>query len=88
MDESDMYAGLIGTIIVTKKGMGDENARPKDVDREFVTLFLVWNENSSPYLETNENNYCPGFTNPDPGDFEESNKNTVSMVCLWETFRA
>jgi FtsP/CotA-like multicopper oxidase with cupredoxin domain len=73
MSESDMYAGLVGAIIVTKRGMGDSNAIPTDVDREFVTLFFIWNENNSPYLEENQNMYCPGFTNPDPDDFEESN---------------
>lgn len=73
MSESDMYAGLVGSIIVTKHGMGDANAVPKDVDREFITLFFIWDENSSPFLEENQNYYCPGFSNPDPADFEESN---------------
>lgn len=71
---SDIYAGLFGAIIITKKGMGDENAKPTDVDREFITMFFVSNENNSPYLLDNESAYCPGFTNPNPGDFEESNK--------------
>ncbi len=74
MDESDLYAGLMGAIIVSKKGMGDDNAKPKDVDREFVTLFMVLNENSSSYLAQNITAYCPGFTNPNPDDFAESNK--------------
>ncbi|MBI1837487.1 MAG: multicopper oxidase domain-containing protein [Flavobacteriia bacterium] len=74
MDESDMYAGLMGAIIVNKKGMGDENAHPIDIDREFVTLFMVINENSSSYINQNITTYLPGFTNPNPDDFEESNK--------------
>ncbi len=74
MDESDLYAGLMGAIIISKKEMGDNNARPKDVDREFITLFMVLNENSSSYLQQNINTYCPGFTNPNPDDFTESNK--------------
>lgn len=74
MGESDIYAGLIGAIIVTAKGKGDENAKPKDVDREFVTLFMVFDENNSEYLEKNIESFCPGFANPDPEDFEESNK--------------
>lgn len=74
MDEADVYAGLVGAIIVTKKGMGDENAKPIDVDREFVNLFMIFDENSSPYLKDNEQTYCPGFSNPDPDDFVESNK--------------
>ncbi len=74
MDESDLYSGLVGAIIVTKKGMGDANAKPTDVDREFITLFFIWNENNSLYLSQNTNTYCPGFANPSPDDFEESNK--------------
>ncbi len=74
MDESDINAGLIGVIIVTKKGMGDEDAKPKDVDREFVTLFMVINENVSSLLQKNIDTYCPGFTNSFPEDFEESNE--------------
>jgi len=73
-DESDIYAGLIGAIIVTKKGMSDEDAKPIDVDREFVTLFMVIDENASALLQSCVDAYCPGFTNPDPEDFEESNK--------------
>jgi len=74
MDESDLYSGLVGAIIVTKKGMGDANAKPIDVDREFVTLFFIWDENISLYLNHNIATYCPGFTNPSPNDFIESNK--------------
>lgn len=74
MGEADIYAGLVGAIIVTAKGQGDQEARPKDVDREFVTLFMVFDENSSSYLQNNINTYLPGFTNPNPEDFEESNK--------------
>jgi len=74
MDESDVYAGLVGALLVTRKGAGDKDAKPLDVDREFITLFMVFNENSSLYLQKNIDTYCPGFTNPDPDDFEESNK--------------
>ena len=74
MDESDVYAGLVGAIIVTKRGMADANAKPLDVDREFITLFMVLNENSSALLDKNIAAYLPGFTNPNPEDFEESNK--------------
>ncbi len=73
MDESDMYSGLVGAIIINKRGLGDENAKPIGIDREFITLFLVWNENASLYLTENTDTYCPGFTNPNPEDFEESN---------------
>jgi FtsP/CotA-like multicopper oxidase with cupredoxin domain len=74
MDESDLYAGLVGAIIVNRKGVGDDNAKASDIDREFVTLFMIFDENHSALLDKNIQNYCQGFTNPSPDDFEESNK--------------
>jgi hypothetical protein len=41
-------AGLIGPLIVTKKGMARSDGTPKDVARELVTLFMVMDENQSP----------------------------------------
>lgn len=42
----EIYDGLIGTIIVTKKGMSrsGRDPRPRDVDEEFTTLFMVFDE--------------------------------------------
>lgn len=48
-----MHAGMFGPLIVTAAGQADEDGKPKDVDREFVTLFQVINENSSPYTGAN-----------------------------------
>ncbi len=44
---TEVYDGLIGTIVVTKKGMerSKDDPRPKDVDKSFTTLFLIFNEN-------------------------------------------
>lgn len=44
---TEVYDGLIGTIIVTKKGMArsDNDPRPKDIDVAFTTLFMVFDEN-------------------------------------------
>jgi manganese oxidase len=36
--------GLLGPIIVTAKGKARPDGSPKDVDREFVTLFMIFNE--------------------------------------------
>lgn len=47
---ADTYAGLIGPIIITKHGMARADGSPNDVDRQFVALFMVANENESPYL--------------------------------------
>ncbi len=52
-EQRDVNAGLIGPIIVTARGMAGPDGRPKDVDREFVNLFLVFNENVSWYLDRN-----------------------------------
>jgi hypothetical protein len=37
-------AGLLGPIIVTAKGKAKPDGSPKDVDREFVTLFMIFNQ--------------------------------------------
>jgi FtsP/CotA-like multicopper oxidase with cupredoxin domain len=52
-EPKDTEAGLIGTILVTRRGMARPDGSPKDVDREFVTAFFMVNENSSWYLDHN-----------------------------------
>jgi hephaestin len=49
----DVNAGMIGTIIVTRHGAAGADGRPADVDREFVSLFMIFDENGSPYLDKN-----------------------------------
>jgi len=43
---TEIYDGLIGSIVITKKGFerSSRDPRPKDVDKEFTTLFMVFNE--------------------------------------------
>lgn len=53
----DVESGLIGTIIVSRKGMAGPTGRPKDVDREFVSLFMIFDENNSWYLQHNIDTY-------------------------------
>ncbi len=53
----DVNAGLIGAIIVTRRGMARADGTPKDVDGEFVALFLAFNENQSLYFAQNIENY-------------------------------
>jgi hypothetical protein len=52
---ADTNAGLIGTIIVTRKGAAKSPAdpAPADVDREFVALFSIMNELQSVYALNN-----------------------------------
>ena len=49
----DVASGLFGGIVVTRRGMARPAGRPKDVDREFVTIFITLNENESWYLDDN-----------------------------------
>lgn len=41
----DVYRGLIGTIVITKAEKARDDARPSDIDREIINLFLIFNEN-------------------------------------------
>ena len=52
-EPKDANTGLIGPIIVTGKGRANADGSPKDVDREFINLFMIYDENSSWYLEQN-----------------------------------
>jgi manganese oxidase len=72
---ADTYAGLMGPIEVTARGLARKDGSPKDVDREIFTLFSVMNENSSPFLDANERKYERPFQSPegDEDGFEESN---------------
>lgn len=42
----DVLDGLVGTIVVTDAAMARADGTPSDVDAEFVTLFLIFNENA------------------------------------------
>ncbi len=70
----DTNAGLVGVIVVTAKGRAKFDGSPGDVDREFVTLFTVSDENESWYLDRNIATYADP-RRVDPGDegFQESN---------------
>jgi tetratricopeptide (TPR) repeat protein len=72
----DSNAGLIGAIIVTAKGKAKPNGTPIDVDREFVTLFNIYDENLSWFFTENVRsslgtNYV---VNRNDFLFQESNK--------------
>uniref|UniRef100_A0A8C0EFG1 ferroxidase n=1 Tax=Bubo bubo TaxID=30461 RepID=A0A8C0EFG1_BUBBB len=68
----DTYSGLIGPLVVCRKGTLDERGLRKDIDREFTLLFMVFDENESWYLKENIETYL--HKNPD--DFN-STKNFV-----------
>ncbi len=74
-EPADTNAGLIGPIIITRRGGANPDGSPKDVDREFVTLFTVFDENTSLYLDSNIETFAgdPGSVNPEDEEFIESN---------------
>jgi len=49
----DVNAGLIGAMVVTRRGMARPDGSPKDVDREFAGLFMIFDENQSWFLDDN-----------------------------------
>ncbi|KAM3834220.1 ceruloplasmin [Vipera latastei] len=71
----DVASGLIGALITCRKGTL-QNGKDKDVDREFVLLFSVMDENFSWYLDENIKKYCsePDKVDKENEDFQESNK--------------
>ncbi|WAK03691.1 multicopper oxidase domain-containing protein [Methylobacter sp. YRD-M1] len=46
MAEEEMNLGLVGTLVITRKGMerSEADPAPKDVDQEFTALFMIFNE--------------------------------------------
>ena len=49
----DVASGLVGAIIVARRGQANSDGTPKDVDREIVALFTAFNENESWYVQEN-----------------------------------
>ena len=72
---ADSYSGLMGPLIVTRKGMARPDGSPADVDREIFSVFMVMDENQSPYLARNVRRYArsPRSVDVDDEDFQESN---------------
>ncbi len=52
-ERRDVNSGLIGAIVVTRAGMARADGTPKDVDHEFVTLFMLIDENQSLFINDN-----------------------------------
>jgi hypothetical protein len=72
---ADTYAGLMGPIEITRRGMARTNGSPIDVDHEFFVLFSVMNENESPFLRANLGRFAkkPFPRDLDDEEFAESN---------------
>lgn len=70
---ADTNSGLVGAIVVTAKGMANEDGTPKDVDREVFSYFTVMNENESHFLDDMVAALDEEPGEDDADDFEESN---------------
>eukprot|EP00794_Sanderia_malayensis_P014202 gene14202-15684_t len=72
----DTNTGLIGPLVICKKGTLDGNGKRKDINKEFALLFTVLDENESWYLDDNINRYTlnPQKVSKDEDSFQESNK--------------
>ena len=69
VEPRDMNAGLIGPIIVSARGSTKPDGTPKDVDREFITAFAVFDETESWYFQSNamtRRQYTQGLRFSDP----------------------
>nr|XP_025749784.1 hephaestin-like protein 1 [Callorhinus ursinus] len=73
----DICSGLIGPLLVCKEGVLNKYSGTRtDVDREFIIMFTLVDENQSWYLDENIRHFC---TDPDSVDkkdavFQRSNK--------------
>jgi len=52
-ERRDVNSGLIGAIVVTRKGQARPDGTPKDVDREILGVFITFDENWSWFLKDN-----------------------------------
>src|SRR5215471_13256937 len=53
VESMDINTGLIGPIIVAKKGEARPDGSPKDVDSEFITDYAIFDETNSWFAERN-----------------------------------
>lgn len=56
----DINTGLIGALIVTRNGHARTDGSPRDVDREFITLFMNFDESQSRFAARNAALLAPG----------------------------
>lgn len=71
----DTNAGLNGVILITKRGYARADLRARDVDREFITLWKIFDETKSWYIDedTRQAGGDPEKLKKD-AEFKESNK--------------
>ncbi|KAK3515604.1 hypothetical protein QTP70_024835 [Hemibagrus guttatus] len=71
----DLASGLVGPLVVCRKGTLNSERQRKDVDKEFALLFMMFDENDSWYLDENIDTYLDKKTDDITEDrFMESNQ--------------
>ena len=68
-EPKDVNAGLIGAMVVTARGQAKPDGSPRDIDRELFTLFMVYDENQSWYLDHNIATYTLDPKSVEKGEF-------------------
>lgn len=88
-EAKDACAGLVGPIIVTRAGAAKPDGSPIDVDREFIALFMIFDENVSPYLNANIQRFAQRllYTRKRDEKFVESNKKHAINGFLYGNLR-
>jgi hypothetical protein len=81
IESKDMNTGLFGPIIVTAHGASKADGSPKDVDREFVTAFALFDETDSFFFGCK----WPVFARRAPCGLRERGS---QVVCLHPSDRA
>ena len=66
-EPADTNGGLMGPMVITRKGEARYDGSPRGIDREFFSLFSVIDENASIHFDTNDIGGIP------EEDYEESN---------------
>jgi len=73
----DVASGLFGGMIVTRKSMALPNGKPKDVDHEFVNMYIAINENESWYLDDNIRDHTTDPKGVNKREFDPMSANGV-----------
>jgi FtsP/CotA-like multicopper oxidase with cupredoxin domain len=73
MSDEDINAGLVGAIVVTDRAHARPDGTPKDVDREFITLYMIFNE--------------VGYLQPEAENGAEDDNDDVALRTKREAFR-
>lgn len=56
-ERRDVYSGLIGAMIVTARGQANPDGSPRGIDREFISLFAAFDENTTHYSAENRRRF-------------------------------